>query len=151
MFEELKSAEGTTIMHWVCDEGCGAVAEFESDSFHAAWAELKARRWKGVKPGYTAQLGSMKGTHLTDGRDAPASKALIAKDAKTLAGGNQRLGNECTEPCGPKGQGRVLYGKSGTNHQYGAANPGERSVQGPDPLSPWFGSNNAARRSPVKR
>jgi hypothetical protein len=85
---------------------------------------------KGVKPGYTAQLGSMKGTHLTDGRDMPASKALIAKDGKTPAGGNQRLGNECTEPCGPKGEGRTLYGKSGTNQQNGAADRGIARAQG---------------------
>jgi hypothetical protein len=44
-FEQLTSPDGATIMHWSCDKGCGASADFESDSFHAAWAELKAQRW----------------------------------------------------------------------------------------------------------
>jgi hypothetical protein len=108
----------------------------------------------GVKPGYTAQLGSMKGTHLTDGRDMPASKALIAKDAmKPTASNAVKHGNEVALNVGKggPGAGRVVH-RTGSQMQHGAANPGERKpITGPDSLSPWFGSNNEARRSPVKK
>jgi hypothetical protein len=49
-FEKLTSPEGATIMHWSCDEGCGASANVETESFHAAWEALKAQhRWTAAK------------------------------------------------------------------------------------------------------
>ena len=48
-FEELKSPSGTTIMHWVCDAGCGTGVNVETDSFHAAWATLKTQRWTATR------------------------------------------------------------------------------------------------------
>jgi hypothetical protein len=44
-FEQRTSSEGATVLHWSCDEACGASADFETDSFHSAWAALKAQRW----------------------------------------------------------------------------------------------------------
>jgi hypothetical protein len=82
----------------------------------------------GIKPGWVDQLGNMRGDHVTDGRTVPAR--LTPMQGKTPAGGNQRLGNACTEPCGPKGEGRTLYGKSGTNQQYGEADRGMGRVAG---------------------
>ena len=48
-FEELKSPSGATIMHWVCDQGCGTSADVASDSFYAAWTALKAQRWTATR------------------------------------------------------------------------------------------------------
>jgi hypothetical protein len=106
-----------------------------------------------VKPGYAAQLGSMKGTHLTEGRETPYSKALIAKDAIRPAAGNTvKYGNEIAlNSKSAPGQGRTIM-PTGTQMQHGAANPGERKpITGPDPTAAWWPSNNEARRSPVKR
>jgi hypothetical protein len=106
---------------------------------------------KGVQPGWASQLGMAKGDHTTKGD--LSGKVVVGKSSMSPpAGGAQKLGNEMTMPYGPKGQGRTVYGQSGTNQQYGAANPGERKpITGGDPMSPWFGSNNAARRSAVKK
>jgi hypothetical protein len=47
-FEQLTTADGA-VLHWVCDEGCGASAEFDGDSFHPAWAELKGQGWTAAR------------------------------------------------------------------------------------------------------
>jgi len=105
---------------------------------------------KGVKPGYTSQLGSMKGTHVTDRAETPASGALITKDAiRPPAGGNQRLGNELATNVGKggPGAGRTLYGQSGTNCQYGAADPGNPAKPsiGPKDILSDFGPERGKR------
>jgi hypothetical protein len=106
----------------------------------------------GVRPGYPDLLGNMRGSHVTDGRDLSA-KLTPMQTVKPPAGGGQMLGNQKALDVGKggPGTGRVVMA-TGSQKQYGAANPGERKpISGPDPLSPWFGNNNSARRSPVKR
>jgi hypothetical protein len=49
MFEELKSAEGSTILRWQCDEGCGSVAEFDGGDFMTCWYRLRAMRWQAMR------------------------------------------------------------------------------------------------------
>jgi hypothetical protein len=41
------------------------------------------------------------------------------------------LGNTMTSPCGPKGQGRTLYGQGGSQSQYGKPAQGEGGMQSP--------------------
>jgi hypothetical protein len=103
----------------------------------------------GYTPGGVAQIGSAVGSHATEGKRDTGYKGDQVTTS-TPAGGNQRLGNECTEPCGPKGEGRTLYGQSGTNQQYGAATSSRPAPTGPDPLSPWF-PPSPGRQSPVKK
>jgi hypothetical protein len=92
----------------------------------------------GVRPGYVDQLGNMRGDHVTDGRTVPARLTPMQTVKPPIS---VPLGNACTEPCGPKGEGRTLYGKSGTNQQYGevdrgiaraagTADRGERAILG---------------------
>jgi hypothetical protein len=47
-FDQRKSPEGATILHWSCDD-CGAWADFETESFQGAWETLKAQRWSADK------------------------------------------------------------------------------------------------------
>jgi hypothetical protein len=103
---------------------------------------------QGMGIGRVAQIGNKVGDHTTEGgATGYRGDPMLMKPP---AGGAQALGNSKTMPAGPKGEGRTVY-RTGYQMQHGAANPGERKISGPDPLSPWFGSNNSARRSPVKR
>jgi hypothetical protein len=79
---------------------------------------------KGVQPGYTAQLGNMKGSHVT-GHDLDRSKVLIGKDAIGKPAGNTvKFGNELATNSGSApGQGRTIH-RTGTQGFHGAANPG---------------------------
>ena len=77
----------------------------------------------GYTPGGVAQYGSAVGNHTTEG-NTTNYKGDPLHTKSPPAGGNQRLGNEMTMPYGPKGEGRTLYGKSGTNQQYGEADRG---------------------------
>jgi hypothetical protein len=107
---------------------------------------------KGVQPGYAAQLGMMKGNH--SGRGDIPSKVVIGKDAIGKPAGNTvPFGNEIAGNVGKggPGAGRKIY-MTGVQGQHGPVNPGNRPApQGPDPMAPWQGSNNAARRSAVKK
>jgi hypothetical protein len=95
--------------------------------------------------GRVAQIGNKVGDHTTEGGSTGYRGDPMLM--KPPAGGAQALGNSKTMPAGPHGEGRTVY-RTGYQMQHGAANPGERKISGPDPLSPWFGNNNSARRSP---
>jgi hypothetical protein len=98
--------------------------------------------------GRVAQIGNKVGNHVTEGGDTGYRGDPMFM--KPPAGGAQKLGNEMTMPYGPKGQGRTLYGKSGTNQQHGPATSNRPAPTGPDSLSPWF-PPSPARQSPIKK
>jgi hypothetical protein len=89
----------------------------------------------GFTPGGVAQFGSALGDHTTEG-NTTNYKGDPLHTKSPPAGGNQRLGNECTEPCGPKGEGRTLYGQSGTNPRYGTSDPGIARAPGTADVGP---------------
>jgi hypothetical protein len=102
----------------------------------------------GVRPGYPDNLGNMRGSHVMGGQDLPAKLTPMQTMKPPIS---VPLGNELATNVGKggPGTGRVVRA-TGTQGMHGGANPGERKpIVGPDPLSPWQGSNNAARRSPV--
>jgi hypothetical protein len=101
----------------------------------------------GVRPGYPDLLGNMRGSHVMGGQDLPAKLTSMQTMKPPIS---VPLGNSLTNNVGAggPGKGRVVMA-TGSQGQHGAANPGNRTVSGPDPLAPWHGSNNAARRSPV--
>jgi hypothetical protein len=104
---------------------------------------------KGVKPGYTAQLGSMKGNHLTDGRSLPMSKSLVDKNAMAKPAGNTvKFGNELALNSGSApGQGRTIM-PTGSQMQHGKADPGNPRPVPKQDLLREFGPDVAGR---VKR
>jgi hypothetical protein len=102
--------------------------------------------------GRVAQIGNKVGDHTTENGKGTGYRG-DPMFMKAPAGGAQVLGNAKALDVGKggPGTGRTVMA-TGSQGQHGAANPGERNMpSGPDPLSPWFGSNNSARRSPVKR
>jgi hypothetical protein len=93
---------------------------------------------KGVQPGYAGQLGTMKGDHATSSGDVRGDPR-IGKDAMAKPAGNTvKFGNEVATNVGKggPGTGRNLYGSSGTNRQYGAADPGQPLQPGPADRGP---------------
>jgi hypothetical protein len=105
---------------------------------------------KGVKPGYTSQLGSAKGTHLTEGRETPASKALVAKDAMAKPAGNTvPFGNAKALDVGKggPGTGRVVMA-TGTQGVHGPIDRGNPRPVPKQDLLREFGPDVAGR---VKR
>ena len=103
----------------------------------------------GVRPGYPDTLGNMRGSHVTDKGDLPAKPTPMQTVKPPIS---VPLGNELATNVGAggPGKGRTVMA-TGSQQMHGAPNPGNRTVSGPDPLAPWHGSNNAARRSPVKK
>jgi hypothetical protein len=102
----------------------------------------------GVRPGYPDNLGNMRGNHVTGQGSVPANLTPMQTVKPPIS---VPLGNAIATNVGAggPGTGRVVR-PTGTQGQWGAANPGERKpIVGPDPHAPWQGSNNAARRSPV--
>ena len=88
-----------------------------------------------VRPGGTNQLGYKYGTHNTE-----AGQGTLDYRGQKLYGGAgypSRLGNEVAENtvCKPGGS-RTLYGKSGSQMQYGA-NAGSPKPQGREILSEY--------------
>jgi hypothetical protein len=95
---------------------------------------------KGVRPAGVQMLGTKQGNH-------------IMEDGKTSYRGERwdhgvsfqpvPMGNTLTNNVGlgGPGKGRTLYGQSGTQQQYGAANPGNAPPAG-DALAGWAGPNS---------
>jgi hypothetical protein len=104
----------------------------------------------GFTPGGVAQFGQAVGDHTTEGKTTNY-KGDPLHTKSPPAGGARALGNTKTMSYGAKGQGRTVM-STGTQQVHGPINPGERKpITGPDPTAAWWPSNNAARRSPVKR
>jgi hypothetical protein len=76
----------------------------------------------------TSQIGQSLGNHITDRRGTVSRAIEPVRGSLRPAGGpgGIKLGNELAGNVGKgaPGAGRNLYGKSGTNQQYGQANPG---------------------------
>jgi hypothetical protein len=84
-----------------------------------------------------AQIGSSIGNHVTDKRGTVGRGVEKVRGELRPAGGPSGipLGNQIAGNVGKgaPGAGRNLYGKSGTNQQYGEANPGgPRITEWPD-------------------
>jgi hypothetical protein len=79
-----------------------------------------------MRPRGVSQIGSALGNHRTDA-SGKASRAVEAVKGRPLpAGLSVPLGNAVSLNVGKggPGTGRRLYGQSGSNKQYGSANPG---------------------------
>jgi hypothetical protein len=103
----------------------------------------------GVRPGYTDNLGNMRGTHVTDKGDMAAKLTPMQTVKPPIS---VPLGNAVATNVGRggPGTGRTIY-HTGDQGQHGAVNPGNRPMPtGPDPLAPWF-PPSAARQSPIKK
>lgn len=102
---------------------------------------------KGITPAHAAQIGTALGDHTTEGKSTGyRGDQMYTKALQTPKYGNEIALNSKSAP----GQGRTIH-RTGTQSTHGPVDPGNRTVLGADSLSPWHGSNNAARRSPVKR
>jgi hypothetical protein len=80
----------------------------------------KAAQGHNVKA--VSQVGQNLGDHITERRGTVNPVERDQERSPVSAGIPQ--GNETNKPCGPKGEGRTLYGQSGSQQQYGSANPG---------------------------
>jgi hypothetical protein len=76
---------------------------------------------RGVNAGNAGQIGSAIGTHSDKGDLRPKPEPMLTKSPHSV-----KLGNEVALNVGKggPGAGRNLHGQSGTNRQYGPANPG---------------------------
>ena len=96
-----------------------------------------------------AQIGTSRGNHATN------RAGLLKGDVERVRGqlrpsggpGGVPLGNEVARNVGKGGcgTGRVLYGKSGSQQQYGSANPGSAPAKNTDILR-QFGPDVPGRR-----
>jgi len=101
-------------------------------------------RVREVRPGGADQLGRKVGSHTMYGGDTNYRGEKLYGDKSfqpCVMGNKQTMGTN-----GP-GKGMNLYGKSGSQNQYGAANPGNAPAKNRDILS-GFGpeSPNVARK-----
>jgi hypothetical protein len=79
-----------------------------------------------MSPRGVSQIGSSMGNHTTGDTGKTSRPVEPVRGAALPAGLSVPLGNEVAKNvgAGKPGAGRTLYGQSGTNKQYGAANPG---------------------------
>jgi hypothetical protein len=89
-----------------------------------------SRNLKAVPPTHASHIGRSVGNHGMDGdmKRPPTPGPVAKRDFVPM--GNQLVNNVGK---GGPGTGRILHGKSGTQTQYGPANPG---VQGGSPFLP---------------
>jgi hypothetical protein len=98
----------------------------------------------GINPGAVSYLGNKLGSHAMDKGDfTPKPTPYYGKSPVNAAAslGNQVALNGAGSGARPGGGGRILHGKSGTQTQYGKANPG---VQGGSPFLPGNPSSGPA-------
>jgi hypothetical protein len=94
-----------------------------------------------------AQIGTNRGNHATE------KAGLLKGDVERVRGelkpsggpGGVMLGNETAKLCGPRGEGRTLYGQAGSQKMYGSANPGNAPAKNTDILR-QFGPDVPGRR-----
>lgn len=90
-----------------------------------------------------AQIGTNRGNHATE------KAGLLKGDVERVRGelkpsggpGGVMLGNETAKLCGPRGEGRTLYGQAGSQKMYGSANPGNAPAKNTDILN-QFGNDS---------
>jgi hypothetical protein len=85
---------------------------------------------KRVSPSAVSQMGSAMGNHATETAKLLKNPADALYGGRPPAGSGQPLGNAvaAATKCGPGGS-RTLYGQSGSNQQYGSANPGNPTAK----------------------
>jgi hypothetical protein len=88
-----------------------------------------------------AQIGSAQGNKATE-RARTLTKSIERVEGPRPY--SAPLGNATAKLCGPRGEGRTLYGQAGSQQQYGSANPG-RPTPARDILSD-FGAESAGVR-----
>lgn len=91
-----------------------------------------------------SQIGQSLGDHITERRGTVNPVERVRAGA--MGGmGNVPLGNATAKSCGPRGEGRTLYGQAGSQKMYGAANPGNAPAKNTDILR-QFGPDVPGRR-----
>jgi hypothetical protein len=89
-----------------------------------------------------SQIGQSLGDHITERRQVVNPVEKVRGELKPSGGpGGVMLGNETAKLCGPRGEGRTLYGKAGSQQQYGAAAPGSAPAKNTDILN-QFGNDS---------
>ena len=89
---------------------------------------------KGIRPAGVNQLGAKYGDHVTE-RPKTGFRGEPMREGKSFQPCG--FGNEQTMGTNGPGKGMNLYGKSGTNQQYGAANPGNAPNKSTDILKSY--------------
>jgi hypothetical protein len=89
-----------------------------------------------------AQIGGNYGDHATGSGKIHRSAIERVEGPRPIS---VKLGNEMAKPCGPRGEGRTLYGQSGSQQQSGSANPGNAPAKNTDILK-QFGPDVPGRR-----